>query len=462
MRSVVPSLEVRAVASLMRRRELSPRGLLAGYRGVRDVSGLDARDPRPAVGFGVRQARVAAGALHRAADSVRDPERGVIRPLLKDRVPPSLLPAAKRLHVRTMPPGRRRALVAGRVRAQGGWCRALGSPLYATLLERAAGDVEAAGVCWRVLEDHPPTAPGADDALPLRLMGAVHRLVLDGRAPALARHYPSTGGRPDGDRTWKAFQETVADHREALSGSLDRPVQTNEVSRCPDRGLPARRFGDGPPAPGARGGRQRGLNLGWDRYRYEARHATWGDPLSPVRFVDAFADEVSPPLELAAHVAERRGCDASPLDPRSAEDRLTLESFVWPDQMRRMELLRSALEVAQGTNIAVERAGAPEWIEARLCEPAAGMVTVVFHSFVMQYLDRAGRDRFEAVLREAGARATEAAPLAWLRMEWGAGEGHVHLTRWPGGHTELIATAHNQGSAVRWLAGSPFRGERAA
>jgi hypothetical protein len=37
-----------------------------------------------------------------------------------------------------------------------------------------------------------------------------------------------------------------------------------------------------------------------------------------------------PPFSIEATVAERRGCDAAPLDPRSDDDRLTLLSFVWP------------------------------------------------------------------------------------------------------------------------------------
>ena len=68
-----------------------------------------------------------------------------------------------------------RAAVARRLRRQAQACRALGSPLYAELLERSTAD-----------------APGS--ALALRLMGAVHLLVLEGRAPSLARHYPSVGG----------------------------------------------------------------------------------------------------------------------------------------------------------------------------------------------------------------------------------------------------------------------------
>ena len=50
----------------------------------------------------------------------------------------------------------------------------------------------------------PPGRPARAQALmrgepALQLMGAVHRLVLEGRAPELARFYPSAGGTPDAD-----------------------------------------------------------------------------------------------------------------------------------------------------------------------------------------------------------------------------------------------------------------------
>ena len=92
-------------------------------------------------------------------------------------------------------------------------------------------------------------------------------------------------------------------------------------------------------------GASAGLNLRFDRYRYASGGAGWGDVRSPVRFEDVF-DGAAPPFDAPLSVTERRGCDASPLDPRSDEDRLTLMSYVWPDQTERFELLRAALEIA--------------------------------------------------------------------------------------------------------------------
>ena len=83
-------------------------------------------------------------------------------------------------------------IVARRLLKQAGWCERLGSRLYSTLLRHAAEDVLAAGVCCAVLHDHHDDPP--DSALALRFLGAVHRLVLQDKAPQLAACYPSAGG----------------------------------------------------------------------------------------------------------------------------------------------------------------------------------------------------------------------------------------------------------------------------
>jgi len=372
---------------------------------------------------------------------------------LKSRIPRRLRPLSKRLYLRLLPPAERRRQVAARFRSQAYWCRQLGSPLYGYLLERAADDVERDGPSWRVLRDQPPSPAAADDSLPLKFAGAVHRLTLDGRAPELAAHYPSAGGRI-GEDAWPAFLSTVARYSEELDVLVRRPVQSNVVGRCAallggfllvarDTGLPLRLLEVGASA---------GLNLNWHRYHYRADGETWGDPGSPVHITGAFAGP-APPLTQAVTVAERRGCDKSPLDPRSDDDRLTLLSFIWPDQERRLDLLRAALDLAAQDPARVDEADANDWLDERLAEPATGNATVVFQSFVLQFFDDAASDRFVEVLRRAGRAATREAPLAWLSMEWDEdGErADVRLTRWPEGEETLVARSNIHGRDVEWL-----------
>ena len=143
-------------------------------------------------------------------------------------------------------------------------------------------------------------------------------------------------------------------------------------------------------------------------------------------------------------MASRSGCDARPLDPRSAEGRLTLASYVWPDQPERLARLRAALDVASQAGVAVERAGAADWIEAQLREETAGVTSVVFHSIVMQYLSDTERERFEHAVRSAPGS------VAWLRMEPAGKLTELRLTLRPGGEELLLAEAGYHGDPVIW------------
>lgn len=346
-----------------------------------------------------------------------------------------------------------RAHVAGQLREQARACAGLGSPLYARLLDAAAGDVEAGGPCWAVLSAH--LARGRGGAVALRLMAAVHRLVLTGRAPALARHYPSVGGDADAAGAWPAFRATVATHAAGLRELLALPCQTNEVGRAAAlaggfldvaaaTGLPLRLLEVGASA---------GLNLRWDRFRYGGGGAAWGDPASPVDLSGLW--RVPPPhTDVAVDVGERRGCDPHPLEPSEPEARLALSSSVWADQPQRLGRLEAALRVAAEVPAAVDAASADDWVAARLGEPARGVATVVFHSVVEEYLPADVRARFHDAVAGAGRRASAAAPLAWLRLE-PAGPLRRHalaLTTWPGGAERMLATCAAHGSDVTWRA----------
>ncbi len=348
-----------------------------------------------------------------------------------------------------------RVRAAAQLRQQAEWCRALGSLLYEALLASAAADCEAGGPSHAVLEGHEDMPLG--DALAIRFMGAVHRLVLEGEAPALARHYASAGGawRP-GEEAWPAFRDVLEAHRERLHASLLRPVQTNEVGRAAsllggflgvarETGLPLRVLEVGASA---------GLNLRFDHFRYESDGFAWGDPASPVRLAPIFEGE-APRLDGGVRVVERAGCDAAPVDPTTDEGRLTLRSFLWPDQTARRARLDAALAVAARVPAALERADALAWLERRLV-PAPGAATVLYHSIVMPYLEAERRRGFAERVRAAGAAATREAPLAWLclepaRREDGGWEHRVQLTLWPGGERRILATSTPHGPPVRWL-----------
>jgi hypothetical protein len=343
--------------------------------------------------------------------------------------------------------------VAEYLRLQGAYCGRLGSPLYEALLSHAADDAAAGGVVAAVLDGYPHEP--IYSAMALRFMGGVHRLVLEGRAPALAAHYPSVGGDGDVTSAWPAFHAVVAENVPVLREWMSRGVQTNEVGRaaalvCGFLEV-ARRTGLGLRCLEV--GASAGLNLRWDRFRYETPSGAWGDAASPV-VLRGFWEDGGPTFDVDARVVERTGCDPNPLDPTTDDGRLTLVSFVWPDQAERLALLRAACDVARRVPASVEQASAPHWLARMLAAPAEGVATVVYHSIVFQYIDEPSRDRMRAVLDDAGARATTRAPFAWLRMEPGGEQAELRLVTWPGGEERLIATTGFHGRDVRLAGGT--------
>ena len=333
---------------------------------------------------------------------------------------------------------------------QAEWCERLGSPLYALLLRTLSDDLAiAGGTTWPVLR-HLADDP-LDSAPALRLMGAIHRMVLDGRAPELARHYPSVGGSPN-DEAPEIFMWTLEGHADALIEDMKRPVQTNEVGRATalvagflvaarDTAMPLRLLECGASA---------GLNLRWDHFLYEARGQKWGPEDSPVRLCD-YNSERPLPFDVEATVVERAGCDINPLDVTTEEGRSTLLSYVWPDQVQRIRLLKGAMDIARDVPVELERASAPGWAAEQLRDLPEGVATVVYHSIFFQYMRDADRTAFMEAIEEAGSRASERAPLAWLRFEPGGDQAETRMKLWPGGEDRLIATSGFHGAGARFL-----------
>jgi hypothetical protein len=333
-------------------------------------------------------------------------------------------------------------------RTQADWCEKLGSPLYHALLLRIAEDIDCSGPCWSVVESHASTAERS--LLPLRFLAGIHRLVLENRLPELARYYPSAGGTADLAAAQVAFIGTIV--RQGHTLETPKTVQTNEVSRscallpgflaiARRTGLPLRLLEIGCSA---------GLNLRWDCFAYETARGICGDANSPLRFGNVFAGE-PPPLDTTVSVSERRGCDLNPIDPNTEEGRLTLLSFVWPDQTERFRQLSKAIEIARHVPAEVDRSDAIPWLESQLAQIRPGVATVVFHSIVRLYFSDEARGRLDEILTQAKESASNDAPLAWLTMEPGEKEANVDLTIWPGGERIRIAEAGFHGRNVTIL-----------
>ncbi|NWF67819.1 MAG: DUF2332 domain-containing protein [Chloroflexi bacterium] len=135
------------------------------------------------------------------------------------------------------------------------------SPLYERLCRGIAQD-EA---LLRLAAHSPRAQP-----LPNVLLGAVHYLLLKGTPHALAAYYADLSPDPlPPDTPFPLFRAFCQEHQAEIKALLAaRRVQTNEVGRCalllPVFGVIAQR-----PLALVEVGTSAGLNLLWDRYRYQ-------------------------------------------------------------------------------------------------------------------------------------------------------------------------------------------------
>ena len=340
------------------------------------------------------------------------------------------------------------------LRLQSKACAYLGSAFHAELLNCAAADLEAGGAVSTLLAPWARADAKAimAAAVPLRLLGALHDLVLSGEDPALSAVYPRIGQATDVQAAWRQAVRAIVERQTQLARFMEHEPQTNEVRRsvcllagfltiAQETGLPLRCFEIAASA---------GLNLFWDHYRYSLGDVAWG-PESPVHLPTDWSGPL-PPVEAKVAVIERAACDRRPVDLTDPIQRRRLLAYVWPDQFERLERLRAAIDLALALNIEVEAADAVEWT-ARTADPAPGAATVIYHSVFWQYMPPESQTALRETIEHLGAQATAQAPLAWLRMEpppENMAGMEVRLTLWPGGEERVLADVHPHGASVRW------------
>lgn len=332
----------------------------------------------------------------------------------------------------------------GAFRIQEYYCRKMEAPIYADICVALADGLDRGSETGRRVLEWPgePTR----DALPLRLIGGLHALVLAGADPELAEVF---AGHVSAD----ALNRVLARNDAALLPWLDGPPQTNEPGRSGALivGLldVARRCG--PRLEILEIGSSGGLNLLIGRYRFDLGGVQFGAADSPVTIAPAWLGEAPevPPLEIVS----TRGCDVQPLDVTDPAVEARLTAYVWAEAPVRLERLQRAIGMIREKPVDLVRADAADWMEARLAEPQeAGVTRVLMHSVVWQYIPDDRTARIRTAMAAAGARATEERPLAWVAMEpdRALGEQVVSVQCWPGdGARTVVATAHAHAAWVR-------------
>ena len=283
-----------------------------------------------------------------------------------------------------------------------------------------------------------PEDPSWD--VPDRLVAAVEYLRLAGEVQ-------------EGDG-WDAFRFALAEHGEwAATFVREQPVQTNVVQRS--WALLPLFLTVAQSAPGPLDllelGTSGGLNLVWDRYRFEFQAGSWGR--SDAHLVLRGEERAPVPAELLVtdvEIRERRGIDLNPLDV-TREDDLRLLLCFRPPGPRREQLLRAAAVLQQDPPELI-RGDYLELLPALLSARRKDGLTVVLQTISTIYLPLEDRHRLRTMIDSAAADG----PLAWISTptpeEHGLrGVQHpLELAVWPGGERRLVAEMANGGEWLEW------------
>jgi hypothetical protein len=229
--------------------------------------------------------------------------------------------------------------------------------------------------------------------------------------------------------------------------TAEQDVQTNEVQRAWALLPGFLAVADGRPLDLLELGPSAGLNLVWDRYRYAYRIGSWGEG----RLQLSGDDRTPPPAELLqrrVEVVRRRGIDLNPVDVTTEHGAFLLQAFVWPDQSKRMDRLRAAIEELRADPPELLRGDYVEDLPPLLADRREGAQLVVFQTASTMYLERGGMEKLRAALESAA----QDEPLVYL----GSGRGPdddgyaLDVERYPGGELTRLAVFDFHGEWLDW------------
>ena len=300
------------------------------------------------------------------------------------------------------------------------------------------------------------------DAMPLRIAGGLHYLLLSGTDDRLARVYSRQ--ITDQGQVDRLVCELIEAYDTLLLPWFDGPPQTNEAGRsasimagllwlsqrvCPHFEL----FELGASA---------GVNTMLERYHYRLGETEVGPENSPMRIQPEWRGEAGspppPPQDFA--MLSVQACDVAPIDLTDEASALKLKSYVWPDAPGRMARIDAAVALANEEPPSLVQMDAAEFVAQQLARPQAeGTTRAMFHSIMWQYLPEMSQTSITEAMEEVGAMATTQTPLAWVALETDPKtfRHELKVRYWDGGKGDgrphLLGFAHPHGAWVEWTGG---------
>jgi hypothetical protein len=297
------------------------------------------------------------------------------------------------------------------------------------------------------------------DAMPLRIAGGIHHLVLTGADARLAAVY--SGAITDQAEVDALVLDLAHRFDARLLPWLDGPPQTNEAGRSASimAGLLwlAERVGS-PRFDLFELGASAGVNTMIDRYFFRLGETEVGPTQSPMQIVPEWRGAPPPAPPAGFAIASVKGCDIAPINLADPEAAMRLKAYVWPDAAERMARIDAAIALAGAVPPDLVAADAGDFAAAMIARPAeASTARVMFHSIMWQYMPAATQSRITAAFEAEGAAATPDTPLGWIALETDPAtfRHELRVRLWDGaghhGEEHLLSHAHPHGAWVEWL-----------
>ncbi|MBX7245566.1 MAG: DUF2332 domain-containing protein [Candidatus Sumerlaeaceae bacterium] len=277
------------------------------------------------------------------------------------------------------------------------------SPLYRFLSQGAARDRDVLKIA--------ACAPKGQPMPPL-FLGAVHYLLTANPDHPLSAYYPDLTPNPKpAEESWPHFRDFCLKNQAPIRKLMEtRLVQTNEVRRCavlvPGFALISAAE-QGRPLSLVEVGASMGLNLLWDKYRFEYKSDT-GETVAAVgasdsRPVIACTVRGAKPIpkpEVNPSISSRLGVDLNILDASSEEDRRWLLALIWPEHHERRKMIEDAFAVASAGPLKVVKRDMLDVIPEVVSSASARDVICIFHSFTFNQIPGSVRNQFESMLAD--------------------------------------------------------------
>ncbi len=337
------------------------------------------------------------------------------------------------------------------IRWQAEHCRRNGAPVTGRIVDAQVALMQQDSATGRRIANWPGLP--LEDAMPLRLAGGFHHLLLTGDEKRLEPVYH--GKVTDQAEVDAIVAAVTADHDARLLPWLDGPPQTNEAGRSASfmAGLLWLSERLGSKFELNELGASAGINSMMDRYHYDLGGVAAGPSNSPMQIKPEWRGP--PPPNAPVEIVSIRGCDQAPINLSDPDAALRVKSYVWPENLDRITRMDAAIALASAKRPDVVKADALDWVLDRLAAPQDAGVTRVFnHSIVWQYIPADRRQAISAAIEAAGAAATPEKPLAWIMLETNR-DTFAHELRikyWPGpDEWILLAQAQAHGAWVEWF-----------